>query len=214
MESVQAPLELTAEEVARRRKWAAKQLDSARPMGALELYRALNDAMDEAYEIFDLSNREVRFALILAGGLNASLAVGASQVGFGEGLASWERAIEGVAVGVYTLIAVWFLLQAIETLRPGQFRPHLKKWPEDRTNFPIGVRYFEDVVERDVQAHWTAWRDVTIGQLNAELAVQVHSMCLKNHLRKQALRRLYGSLRMLAWAFAIILMLFLAFSAI
>ena len=214
MEHAQVPVDVSPEEQARQRKWEAKQLDHGRPLGALELYRALNDAMDEAYEIFDLSNREVRFALILAGGLNASLAICAAQVGFGAGLSSAERMIEGAAIALYALIAVWFLLQAIETLRPGQFRPHLKPWPGDRSDFPTGVRYFEDVIERDTHDHWLAWRDVTLGQLNAELAVQVHSMCLKNHKRKLALRRLYTSLRWLTWLFAGIILLFLVFSAV
>ncbi|MEO8678587.1 MAG: hypothetical protein ABI665_06055, partial [Vicinamibacterales bacterium] len=62
------------EEEARRRRWDAKQVHD-RPLGAMERYRALNDAMDEAYDLFDLSNREVRFALILMGGLNAALAL-------------------------------------------------------------------------------------------------------------------------------------------
>ena len=123
----------------------------------MERYRALNDAMDEAYELFDLSNREVRF-------------------------------------------------------RPGQFRPRLTNWPPDRDDYPKGVRYYEDVVERDVEEHWSAWKDVTVMQLNAELAVQVYSLCLKNKARKLALRGLYRSLRILTILFAVILTMFIAFS--
>ena len=197
-----------------RRKWEAKQLDAGRPLGAWELYRALNDAMDEGYDLFDLSNREARFALILMGGLNAALIIAAAQAGFGPWLSPLERTIGGAAVSVYAVLALAFLLQAIEALRPGQYRPHLKNWPKGRDDYPVGVRYYEDVVERDSEGHWEAWRDVTLGQLNAELAIQAHSLCLKNQARKVAIRRLYGSLRMLTLVFAAILFLFLGFALV
>ena len=193
------------------KKREAKQLET-RPLGAMERYRALNDAMDEAYDLFDLSNREVRFALILMGGLNAALALAASRSDFGRSLSPVERAVLGAAMGVYAILALGFLLQAIDALRPGQFRPRLTHWPPDREDFPRGVRYYEDVVERDVEAHWTAWKDVTVTQLNAELAVQVYSLCLKNKARKKALRSLYRSLRVLTIIFALILGLFLLFT--
>ena len=46
-----------------------------RPLGAWELYRALNDALDEGQDQFDLSNRDARLAMILMGGLNAALVI-------------------------------------------------------------------------------------------------------------------------------------------
>lgn len=194
------------------RKREAKFVDPKQPLGAWELYRALNDAMDEAYELFDLSNREVRFALILMGGLNAAIVIAAVRTDFGAQLSPIERGIEGAALGVYALLALVFLLQAIEALRPGQFKPRLEGWPKDRHDYPIGVRYFEDVVKRDCEAQWAAWQNVTLAQLNAELSVQCHSLCLKNQARKVALRRLYSSLRVLTIIFAVILILFSVFT--
>jgi hypothetical protein len=178
----------------------------------MERYRALNDAMDEAYDLFDLSNREVRFALILMGSLNAALALAASRSDFGASLSAVELTIEAAAFGIYVVLALGFLLQAIEALRPGQIRPHLTGWPPERDDFPKGVRYYEDVVERDVKAHWAAWKDVTVDQLNAELAVQFYSLCQKNKKRKLALRGLYRSLRILTILFAVILTMFIVFS--
>ncbi len=54
---------------------------SARPAGSTpwERYRALNDAMDEAYELMDHSNREARFALLVMGILNAFVVISASR---------------------------------------------------------------------------------------------------------------------------------------
>jgi len=189
-----------------------KRVDPTQPLGPWELYRAINDAMDEAYELFDLSNREVRFALILMGGLNAALILAAARTDFGARLSPLERGIEGAAVGAYALLAIVFLLQAIEALRPGHFRPRLHNWPKGRADHPMGVRYYEDVVERDCEAQWAAWQRVTLDQLNAELAVQCHSLCLKNQARKKALRRLYDSLRVLTIVFAAILILFTVFT--
>ena len=186
--------------------------DDNRPLSPAELYRALNDALAEGYELFDLSNREARFALILMGGLNAALVIVASQPTLREQLSPIERQIEGSIIGVYALLALVFLLQAIAALRPGQYHPQLKRWPRERGDLPRGVRYFEDIVQRSTIEHWDAWRDVTLRELNAELAVQVHSVALKNNSRKKALRRLYSSLRIMTFVFGAILVLFVVFT--
>lgn len=196
----------------RRLKWEAKQLDGTRPLGAWELYRALNDSLDEGHDQFDLSNRDARLAMILMGGLNAALVILASQTSLGAGLSTLERQIEGGVTAVYALFAIAFMLQAIDALRPTHYRPRLESWSPDREDHPRGVRYFEDVVLRDADAHWQAWRHISLQQLNAELAVQLHSLSLKNHSRKLALRRLYQSLRNMTVVFSAILLLFAVFS--
>ncbi len=188
------------------------KLDDNRPLTPMELYRALNDALDEGHDLFDLSNRDARFALILMGGLNAALVIAASQTNLREQLSPLERQIEGSIIGIYALFALAFLLQAIAALRPGQYRPQLEHWRRERGDVPKGVRYFEDVVQRNTAAHWDAWRDVTLRELNAELAVQVHSVALKNSSRKAALRGLYSSLRLMTGVFAAILILFVIFT--
>ena len=191
-----------------------EKLDDSRALTPAELYRALSDALDEGYELFDLSNREARFALILMGGLNAALVIVASQSGLRERLSPIELQIEAAIIGIYALLAIAFLFQAITALRPGQFRPKLKHWSRERKDFPQGVRYFEDIIHRNTMDHWEAWQAVTLRQLNAELAVQLHSLALKNEARKKALRRLYTSLRIMTGVFAAILLLFVAFAVI
>ena len=213
MSNAPAPLASGAETDARPGKWDGKQ-DGSRPLGAWELYRALNDALDEGHDQFELSNRDARLALLLMGGLNAALVVLASQSSLGAGLSAVERQIEGGVIALYALFAIAFLLQAIDALGPKQFRPRFDKWQSERGDLPCGVRYFEDVVERETAAHWQAWRGVALEQLNAELAVQQHSLCLKNQERKIALRRLYRSLRHMAIVFSAILLLFAIFSVV
>ena len=188
------------------------KLDDGRRLTPTELYRALNDALDEGYEQFDLSNREARFALILMGGLNAALILVATQTTLGARLSPIEQQIEAAVIGIYAIFALGFVLQAVEALRPGHYRSQYKGWSGDRSDFPKGVRYFEDVVERDTDDYWDAWKTVTVAQLNAELAVQVHSMSLKNQSRKRALRRLYTSVRIMTIMLSLILILFVVFS--
>lgn len=213
MNSAPSAPEASSQDDTKLRKLREK-LDDSRPLTPAELYRALSDALDEGYELFDLSNREARFALILMGGLNAALVIVASQSGLRERLSPGEQQIEAAIIGVYALLAIAFLFQAITALRPGQFRPRLNNWSRERKDFPQGVRYFEDVVHRNTVDHWDAWQAVTLRQLNAELAVQVHSLALKNEARKKALRRLYMSLRIMTAVFAAILILFVAFSLV
>jgi hypothetical protein len=196
---------------AKRLKWEAKQLDGTRPLGAWELYRALNDALDEGSDQFDLSNRDARLALLLMGGLNAALIIFASQTSL-SGLSAIERQIEIGVIALYGLFAIVFLLQAIDTLRPMHYKPNYSHWPDSREDYPRGLRYFEDVVMRDTEAHWQAWKNVSLEQLNAELAAQLHSLCLKNDVRKKALRKLYSSLRIMTIVFSAILLLFLIFT--
>ena len=64
-------------------------------------------------------------------------------------------------------------------------------------HYPEGLRYHEDIVLKDLEAYRRAWREIRIGQLNAELAVQNHIMARINLDKFRSLRRLYGGLRVL-----------------
>jgi hypothetical protein len=197
------PPETAFDEEARLLRKELKRLaDANRTLDSWERYRALNDAIDEAYEQIDLGNREARFALILMGGLNAGLIVLATRSELRDSLTGVQRTWMAGLLIIYLVMAVRFLLQAIEALRPGKFRPQLQAWPSDSEDFPRGVRYYEDVIQRNAEDHWRAWSDVRIGQLNAELAVQFHSLCIKNEHRHVAVRRLYAGLRLMTMLLA------------
>ena len=183
---------------ARLRKKDLKRLyDPSRPLDSWERYRALNDAMDEAYDVTDISNREARFALLVMGILNAFVVIAASRTEVVNALDPPQRIAAASLLGIYAVTAVYFLFQAIEALRPGKFRPNLDGWNASSDDFPRGVRYFEDVIERDLHSHWRAWCDVQMNQLNAELAVQHHSMCYRSNVKRAALHRLFAGLRVL-----------------
>lgn len=196
---------------AKRLRWEAKQLDGTRPLGAWELYRALNDAIDEGHDQFELSNRDARLALMLMGGLNAALVIFASQSNLRQ-LSMIEQQVEFGVIALYALFALGFLLQAIDTLKPGHYHPNFDHWPGPPEEHPVGLRYYEDVVLKDSEGHWKSWRSASLQQLNAELAAQLHSLGRKNQARKIALRRMYRSLRMMTIVFSAILLLFAVFT--
>lgn len=194
---MEAPPTVSDDEARRLRRELKRLEDTNRPLDSWERYRALNDAIDEAYEQIDLGNREARFALILMGGLNAGLIVLATRSDLRATLSGPPRNWMILLLLVYLFMAVRFLLKAIDALRPGKFRPHLSGWAKEREDFPRGVRYYEDVIQRNPEEHWRAWSDVRIGELNAELAVQYHSLCMKNEQRHIAVRTLYSGLRLM-----------------
>jgi hypothetical protein len=180
-----------------RKKDLKRMFDTNRTLDSWERYRALNDAMDEAYEVIGISNSEARFALLVVGILNAFVVIAASRPEVVTAFEGLERAMAAALLGVYSIAGVYFLFQAIEALRPGRFRPDLGDWRHGQDDYPRGVRYFEDVIERDPHSHWQAWCDVQINQLNAELAIQLHSLCYKSNVKRVALARLFTGLRVM-----------------
>jgi hypothetical protein len=186
--------------------------DPTRELDGWERYRALIDASDEAYDLIDISNREARFALIVMGGLNALPLLLLTKMDIISAMTRFERMwMVSFLIG-YAVLLLYFILQAIEALHPGRFRPSLKDWPPGAPDFPIGVRYYEDVIKRSDVEHWTAWQHVRLSQLNAELAIQLHGLALKNDAKHRAVRRLFIGLRAMAFMLGSVFAMYLLFS--
>jgi hypothetical protein len=197
------------EEAERIRRRERKRVhDAERQLDGWERYKALVDASDEAYELIDISNREARFALILMGALNAVALVLLTRADALSVLPARERYWMVSMFVIYIVMAVGFLLQAIEALRPGRFRPRIWDWKGGDDDRPVGVRYYEDVIQQSAAEHWTAWQHVRLSQLNAEISVQVHSLSMKNHAKHVAIRRLYSGLRIMALVLGCLISLF------
>lgn len=186
--------------------------DANRQLDSWERYRALNDTMDEAYELVGIANREARFAAILMGALNASVVLLVTrpevQVAIPSGFRTWM----GLLLTIYASVAVYFFLSAIEILRPRRYRPKLEHPELDPDAKPAGLRYYEDIILRNAEDHWSAWRNVRIGQLNAELAVQIHSLALVNKSKYAAVQRLYSGLRLMTVIVAVVVILLVFFA--
>jgi hypothetical protein len=201
-----------AKEFKGRKKELKRLHDVTRPLDGWEQYRALVDASEEAYDLIDISNREARFALIVMGALNAVPFIFLTRGDAIAALSRNERIAMAVVFSGYAILLMFFILQAIEALHPGWFKPEISSWSNDRLDHPAGVRHFEEIIERTASEHWVAWQNVRLTQLNAELAVQIHSLARKNHAKHLAVRRLYLGLRAMAVMLGALLLLFGIFS--
>jgi uncharacterized protein YjiK len=186
------------DELKRLQKEAKRQAEAVRALDPWERYRALMDTLEEAMDLVELADRKARFALVIMGALNVAFFFLATRSDLVDYLPGWLRPFLGFYLVVYAGVALFFFLEAIESLRPRRFRPHLP-YPGGGgpDHYPEGLRYFEDAVTRDLEAYRRAWREVRFGQLNAELAVQNHVMARINLDKYRSLRRLYGGLRLL-----------------
>jgi len=186
------------EDSKQRRKEAKRLARATRALDPWERYRALVDTLEEAMDLVELADRKARFALLIMGALNVAFFFLVTRTDFIDVLPANLRPFLGFYLLLYAGVALVFFLQAIETLKPRRFRPRVE-YPGDggAEHHPEGLRYYEDVVMRDLDAYRRAWRDVRFGQLNAELAVQNHVMARINSDKYRSLRRLYGGLRVL-----------------
>lgn len=172
--------------------------DAHRPLESWERYRALADVLDEAIDLVDLADHKARFALVIMGALNALLFIMASQTDAFDAIPVGGRPVMTAVIVIYTIIAVYFVVQAIESLRPRKAQPQVQYASETGLeDFPVGLRFYEDILSRDLEAYRRAWRELRIGQLNAELAVQAHALAQINKAKYRALRRLYFGLQLM-----------------
>jgi uncharacterized protein YjiK len=172
--------------------------DAHRPLNSWERYRALTDVLDEAIDLVDLADHKARFALVIMAALNVVLFFVAVRTDLVKEIPRVFQPFIGVYVLIYALVALYFFLQAIESLRPRKSQPQVP--PVTQTGieeFPLGIRFYEDILRRDVEDYKRAWKEVHIGQLNAELAVQAHALAGINRAKYTALRRLYSGLKLM-----------------
>src|SRR3954471_8994295 len=172
--------------------------DAHRPLDSWERYRALTDVLDEAIDLVDLADHKARFALVIMAALNVVLFFVAVRTDLAKEIPKFFQPFIGVYVLIYALVALYFFLQAIESLRPRKSQPQVQ--PVTQTgveDFPLGIRFYEDILRRELEDYKRAWKDVHIGQLNAELAVQAHALAGINRAKYNALRRLYSGLKLM-----------------
>lgn len=180
------------------KKQKKQRKDAIRNLDSWERYRALTDALDEAIDLVDLADHKARFALVIMAAVNVVLFFSADALDPLRGRSFALQIVLGIYLFLYILIALYFFLMAIESLRPRKSQPQVA--PVDQANaeeFPLGIRFYEDILRRDVDAFKKAWQEVRIGQLNAELAVQAHAFAEINRAKYSALRRLYKGLQIM-----------------
>jgi len=180
------------------KKQKKQKKDAVRNLDSWERYRALTDALDEAIDLVDLADHKARFALVIMAAVNVVLFFSADALDPLKARSFALQIVLGIYLFVYILIALYFFLMAIESLRPRKSQPQVTPVDQvDAEEFPLGIRFYEDILRRDVDAYKKAWQEVRIGQLNAELAVQAHAFAQINRAKYTALRRLYKGLQIM-----------------
>jgi len=172
--------------------------DSHRALDSWERYRALTDVLDEAIDLVDLADHKARFALIIMTAINAVIFLLGARTDVIKDLPEGIRPCMLGGFIFYVLTSLYFFFQAIESLRPRKSQPRVRYAGESGLEeHPLGMRFYEDILSRDVEAYRRAWREIKIGQLNAELAVQAHALAQINQAKYNALRKLYGGLQIM-----------------
>ncbi len=172
--------------------------DAHRPLDSWERYRALTDVLDEAIDLVDLADHKARFALVIMAALNVVLFFVAVRTDLAKEIPRVFQPFVGVYILGYALVALYFFLQAIESLRPRKSQPQVSSIAQTGfEDFPLGIRFYEDILRREVEDYKRAWQEVRVGQLNAELAVQAHALAGINRAKYTALRRLYSGLKLM-----------------
>jgi hypothetical protein len=203
-----------AEKKARKRAEKLQELleDAHRPLDSWERYRALCDALEDANDLVDLADHKARFALVIMGALNAVMFIVATRPQFLSVMSQGAHAWLGVGLVAYALVAAYFFVQAIETLRPRRFEPQQPVRSGVGEDSPLGLRFYADVLKRDPAAYAAEWQGVHIGQLNAEVARQIHTLARINDAKYAALRRLYTGLKAMTLVGALFLIMAACFT--
>ena len=182
--------------------------DAHRPLRSWERYRALTDALDEAHDLVDLGDHKARFALIISGALNVFLYALGASTDIIDNVPQHLRFAVAILAGLYAVLSVYNLIQAVESLRPRRAQPYVH-YSTDTGGFeeyPLGLRFYEDILSRDMEAYRKAWREVRVGQLNNEVVVQLHALAAINRAKFAALDRLYRGLQLMT-VFAVLMLL-------
>ncbi len=160
-------------------------------------YRALINAVKQAQDLIDLGDKKARFALVIMSALNAVAVLLLTRGGSSllPSAGPWAMAV-GAEVGVYVVVTVWYLKQAIDALRPrGMKPPAAHELPSVIVpGQSMRMLFHADVIARDKESYRDLWNNLRMDNLNAELVDQVHTLSWINQQKYAALYRLYSGL--------------------
>lgn len=189
---------------------ALRKLDAERGLlDPADRYKALINAVKATQDLIELGDKKARFALVIMSVLNGVTVL--MVVRGGEALlptrGPWAIVI-GLELGVYVVITVYYIAQAISALRPrGVLPPPLSELPSTvEPGRSMRVLYHADAVARDRQRYRDVWENLRMDNLTTELTDQLHTLSTINQHKYGALDRLYFGLSVMT----VMLGLFLA----
>ena len=163
--------------------------------GPWERYKALLDAVKESQDLVDLADHKARFALLIMGALNAAIIIIGTRSDLLSSLPPNLKLWLYTYFGVYAIIAIYFLVQAIESLRPRSIPDIALRGTVSEEEESLGLRFFVDALRYDTPTYLKAWQSVRVSQLNAELATQLHTLARINKAKYNAVAKLYLGLQ-------------------
>ncbi|MBX7185311.1 MAG: SdiA-regulated domain-containing protein [Vicinamibacteria bacterium] len=163
--------------------------------GPWERYKALLDAVKESQDLVDLADHKARFALLIMGALNAAIIILGTRSDLLSRLPPNLTLWLYTYFGVYAVIAIYFLVQAIESLRPRSIPDVALRGTVPEKEESLGLRFFVDALRYDTPTYLKAWQSVRVSQLNAELATQLHTLARINKAKYNAVAKLYLGLQ-------------------
>jgi hypothetical protein len=188
---------------------ALRRLEAERGLLSPELrYKAQVNAMKAAQDLLEMGDRKARFALVVMSVLNAVLVLLVARVG--ESLLPSEGPLAVVAqaeLAAYVLVTVFYVLQAIQALRPRGMRPpHASTLPSViEPGRSMHVLFHADVVARSTEEYRGLWEHLRMDNLTTELSDALHALGHITQKKYEALDRLYVGLTVMAGLLSIFL---------
>src|SRR5438552_5739856 len=178
-----------------RRKERKRLAAEHSPLPWRRAYRAAEEVLDQGMHLWKVVDNKTWVALTLLGPLNAVLVGLIANSEIFEVIPERERLAVLVGVVVYSLLVLAMFLLAITTFHPERPKPELPPPPPGDLDAPMGIRYYEDIVRRDLDDYQLAWQTVRRGQLVAEVAEQAHVVAVANRRKFRSLYRLFRGLQ-------------------
>jgi hypothetical protein len=171
-------------------------------------YRAQINAMKAAQDLLEMGDRKARFALVIMSVLNAVLVLLVARAGesFLPTVGPLAVVVQ-VELAAYVVVTVFYVLQAIQALRPRGMRPpngaSLPSVIEPGQS--MRVLFHADVVARSTAEYRKLWENLRMDNLTTELADSLHALGRITQKKYEALDRLYVGLIVMSGLLAIFL---------
>jgi len=158
-----------------RKREAKLRRDARRPPESHERFKILLAVIDEQRHVVDLEDHRARYAMLIAGAINAAIFF----VGSRAAMSGWLPAPWAISIGLaYLTVSGLFILGVIDCLRPRVL---------DRK----GLLHWEGAMRFGLDEYEMAWQDVRMDQLTREAAQVAHVLARMIDEKCRVNRRLY-----------------------
>lgn len=171
-------------------------------------YKAQINAMKAAQDLLEMGDRKARFALVVMSVLNAVLVLLVARGGesFLPRVGPLAVLVQ-VELAAYVVVTVFYVLQAIQALRPRGMRPSAGASLPSVIEPGRSMRmlFHPDVVGRSTAEYRALWDQLRMDNLTTELADSLHALAHITQKKYEALDRLYVGLSVMAGMLALFL---------